>query len=178
MPPRGDGAPTVGVTLPSHYQSCYVCGQSHPAGLHMTMTAGEGLTVTARFTVTTDHQGAPGLAHGGLLSAAFDEVFGGLAWLLMQPAVTARLEVDFVRPVPVGTTLHLVAEVTGRHGRKVYTAGVARSGSPEGPVAATASGLFVQVPLEHFAQHGRPEDVRAAAAGDHGPRRPWLEINP
>jgi acyl-coenzyme A thioesterase PaaI-like protein len=95
------------------------------------------------------HQGAPGLAHGGVLAAAFDEALGAAAELAHQPLVTVRLECDFHKPVPVGATLHITARCTGVDGRKVYTAGAARLG-PDGPVAARAAGLFLAVPPEHF----------------------------
>jgi acyl-coenzyme A thioesterase PaaI-like protein len=137
--------------------------------------AGEGLRLSATFEVGPLHQGAPGLAHGGLLTAAIDEALGALNWLLMAPAVTARLETNFVRPVPVGSLLVLDARIVGVSGRKVYTAAVGRLGA-DGPIAVTASGLFIQVQLGHFRQHGRPVEVEAAiAAGDAGPR---AEMNP
>ena len=74
-----------------------------------------------KFLVTENHQGAPGLAHGGLLTLAFDEALGKLMWLLRAPAVTGRLETDFLLPVPIGTELHILAEITGLAGRKVYS---------------------------------------------------------
>lgn len=150
------------------------------------MTAGPGLTVMGQFTVGAYHQGAPGLAHGGLLSAAIDEILGSLNWLLDGPAVTARLECDFRRPVPVGSILHILAEVVGVKGRKVFTRAIGRLDAPDGPVAISAAALFVQVPLQHFVDHGRPEHIRQAiddrAAG--GPAwRPdgeahTVELNP
>lgn len=124
------------------------------------MHAGEGLTVRGDFTVTEDHQGAPGLAHGGIISTAFDEVLGALNWLLGAPVVTAKLEVDFTRPVPVGTTLRIEAEVTGTHGRKVYSA--ANGLLADGTLAASASALFIQVPFEHFLRNGEPHIVQQA----------------
>jgi acyl-coenzyme A thioesterase PaaI-like protein len=128
----------------------------------MRISAGEGVTVTGVLTVSDHHQGAPGLAHGGLLSAALDEVLGSLNWLLSGPAVTGRLEVDFRRPVPVGSQLHIDAEVVGVKGRKVFTRAVGRLDSPDGPVAVSATALFIQVPLQHFVDHGTPEQVRQA----------------
>ena len=100
--------------------------------------------------MTELHQGAPGLAHGGVLAAAFDEVLGAAAELAHLPLVTVRLECDFHRPVPLGATLHLDARCTGIDGRKVYTAGAGRLDAPDGPVAVRAAGLFVKVPPEHF----------------------------
>jgi acyl-coenzyme A thioesterase PaaI-like protein len=162
VPVRAAKAPAVGAPIPSHYRWCFGCGTEHPTGLHMRITAGEGLTVTGEFTVSEHHQGAPGLAHGGLLSAAIDEILGSLNWLLDGPAVTGRLECDFRRPVPVGSVLHILAEVVGVKGRKVYTRAVGRLDAADGPVAITAAALFVQVPLQHFVANGAPEHVQRA----------------
>jgi acyl-coenzyme A thioesterase PaaI-like protein len=101
--------------LPSHYDRCFGCGRDHPTGLHLEMWGlDDELRVRGSFTVTEHHQGAPGLAHGGVISAAVDEGMGYLLWLVGSPAVTARLEVDFRRPVPVGSRLELHARVDRR----------------------------------------------------------------
>ena len=179
LPERNPNAPAPGEPIPSHYSRCYVCGTEHEVGLRLTVVAGEGLSLSGQFTVTEQHQGAPGLAHGGLLTAAFDDALGSLNWLLTAPAVTGRLETDFRRPVPVGSTLHIKAEVVGVKGRKVFTRAVGRLGAPDGPVALTASALFIQVPLEHFTTFGRKEDVDRARE-DRAVRRSVdnLEVNP
>lgn len=179
LPERNPNGPRPGETIPTHYSRCYVCGDDHPTGLALRVVAGEGLSLTGQFTVTEHHQGAPGLAHGGLLTAAFDDALGSLNWLLAAPAVTGRLETDFRRPVPVGSTLHIRAEVVGVKGRKVFTRAVGRLGTPDGPVALTASALFIQVPIEHFTTHGRAEDIERARE-DRAVRRSVenLEVNP
>ena len=179
LPERNPNAPAPGAVIPTHYTRCFVCGTEHEAGLRLHVVAGEGLTLTGAFTVGEHHQGAPGLAHGGLLTAAFDDALGSLNWLLTAPAVTGRLEVDFRRPVPVGSTLHIEASVVGVKGRKVFSRAVGRLGDADGPVAITASALFIQVPVEHFTTHGRPEDVEQARA-DRAVRRSveHLEVNP
>ncbi|MBC7464133.1 MAG: PaaI family thioesterase [Actinobacteria bacterium] len=150
IPARHPEAPAPGTQLPSHYKNCYGCGELHPTGLHLVAHAGEGARITAEFTVTENHQGAPGLAHGGLISLAFDEALGKLMWLLRVPAVTGRLETDFLIPVPVGSVLHISARITGQINRKVYTAAEGRLNSPDGPVAVRGSALFVIVTMEHF----------------------------
>ena len=145
----------------------------------MHVTAGEGVSLTGEFVVTADHQGAPGLAHGGLLTAAFDETLGMLMWLLRTPAVTARLETDFRRPVPVGSTLHIAAHASAVQGRKVFTEAVGRLGGPDGPLAVRARALFVQVAVAHFTRTGGPRtstpyDVtRACTAASEA-----FEVNP
>ena len=176
---RSPVAPEPGERIPSHYSRCYGCGPEHPTGLHLVAIAGEGLSLSASFTVTDMHQGAPGLAHGGILSTAIDDALGSLNWLLSSPAVTGRLEMDFRRPVPVGATLHIHAEVLGVKGRKVFTRAVGRLNEPDGPIAVTAAALFIQVPVEHFTTHGRQEDV-VQAREDRAVRSSLqnLEVNP
>jgi acyl-coenzyme A thioesterase PaaI-like protein len=168
-----------GDIVSSHYRWCVGCGADHPAGLHMRVVAGEGMAMTSVLDVGDYHQGAPGLAHGGVIATSMDEAMGVLNRLLMTPAVTVHLEVDYVRPVPVGTTLHIRTEIMGKVGRKLYTAGTARLNDPEGAVAVEAAALFLQVPLEHFVDHGSPEHIQAAIRDRPGGADAWRrEVNP
>lgn len=178
-PVRHPDAPAPGELLGAHYEHCFGCGGGQPHGLHLAARAGEGVTVSAEFTVTPDHQGAPGLAHGGVLATALDETLGSLNWLLRVIAVTGRLETDYVRPVPVGTVLHLEAEVTAVSGRKIYSTATGRIGGPEGPVAVRGYALFIEVKVDHFIDNGRPEEIQAAMADPDQVRRARaFEVNP
>ncbi|WP_051831464.1 PaaI family thioesterase [Streptomyces violens] len=178
-PVRHPEAPAPGELLGAHYDRCFGCGGEQPHGLHLEARAGEGVRVSAEFTVKEAHQGAPGLAHGGVLTTALDETLGSLNWLLHAIAVTGRLETDFLRPVPVGTVLHLDAEVTAVHGRKIYSRAEGRIGGPDGPVAVRAQAVFIEVKVEHFIDNGRPEEIRAAMADPDQLRRARaFEVNP
>ena len=181
IPDRHPDAPAPGAELASHYPRCFGCGSEHPTGLHMQVFATGGLGISAEFEVTEHHQGAPGLAHGGVLAAAFDEALGALNWLLRAPAVTARLETDFRKPVPVGQIVHIDGRIVGVDGRKAYTRATGRLGGADGPVVLTAAALFIQVGLAHFQENGRPEDVaRTAAERAAGGTAPWahLDVSP
>ncbi|MFJ4641968.1 PaaI family thioesterase [Streptomyces bobili] len=178
-PVRHPDAPAPGELLGAHYEHCFGCGGGQSHGLHLEARAGEGVTVTAEFTVQAAHQGAPGLAHGGVLATALDETLGSLNWLLRTIAVTGRLETDFARPVPVGTTLHLEAEVTAVAGRKIYSTATGRIGGPAGPVAVRADALFVEVDVKHFVEHGRRAEIDAAMSDPDQVRRSRaFEVNP
>ena len=157
IPQRHPKAPPMGSQFPSPFGHCFGCGELHPTGLHLVAHAGNGVDLTAEFTVTENHQGAPGLAHGGLLSLAFDEALGKLMWLLRAPAVTARLETDFLRPVPMGSTLHISARITGQVSRKVYCEAEGRLNSVDGELAVKAAALFVIVPMNHFLDNAPKE---------------------
>ncbi|MGA0865777.1 MAG: PaaI family thioesterase [Candidatus Nanopelagicaceae bacterium] len=150
MPTRHPKAPKPGEKIPSHFGHCFGCGDLHPSGLHFVSYAGTEMNLTGQFTVTDQHQGAPGLAHGGLLALAFDEALGKLMWLLRAPGVTARLETDFLKPVPMGSTLYITAEILGQEGRKVYGRAEGRLDSLDGPVAMQGSSLYIIVTMEHF----------------------------
>jgi acyl-coenzyme A thioesterase PaaI-like protein len=128
--------------------------------------------VISEFVVTEHHEGAAGLAHGGLLTAALDETQATLLWLLRMPAVTVRLETDFITPVPVGSTVRIEATCLGVAGRKIYTAAegwLHNGGEPS--LAMRSAALFVMVPVEHFTAFGRPDVVEASM------NRP-VEVNP
>lgn len=182
LPDRPAHAPAPGTAIPSHYRWCFGCGVDHPAGLHLSITAGEGLVVRGTFLVTELHQGAPGLAHGGVLTTAFDEVLGSLNWLLGDPVVTGRLTMTFRAPVPVGSTLTIDAQVTGVLGRKVFAAAVGTL--PDGRLAVSAESVFIKVPLEHFIANGNPEHIELAIADRAAGGPSWragetqTEVNP
>jgi acyl-coenzyme A thioesterase PaaI-like protein len=173
LPPRAQRAPKPGDQIPSHYQSCFGCGQDHETGLHMLMFAGSDLSVVGTFTVTQHHQGASGLAHGGVLSAALDEALGTLNWLVGEPAVTGRLECEFRIPVPVGSVLHFHAEILGKERRKIYAAATARLNSVDGPVAVVAHSIFIQVGVEHFLKNGDRTIIEDTVLSVRG-----FEVNP
>ena len=178
-PERHPDAPAPGELIGSHYEKCFGCGTGQPHGLHLEARAGDGVNVTAEFTVTADHQGAPGLAHGGVLASALDETLGALNWMMHVISVTGRLETDFVRPVPVDTVLHLEAHVTAVAGRKIYCTATGRIGGPDGPVAGRADGLFIEVKVEHFIDNGREEEIQAAMNDPDQVRRARaFEVNP
>ena len=179
-PTAAPNAPAPGTTLPQHYTRCYGCGVAQPAGLRMSFTVGDDVQVTSEFVVTEDHEGAPGLAHGGLLSAALDETQATLLWVLQIPAVTARLETDFLAPVPVGSIVRIEARCLGLADRKIFTTAegllVAQHGDSTGVLAVRSSALFVTVPVEHFTAFGRADLVAASMNRDGD--APHVEVNP
>ena len=167
VPQRHPDAPAPGEEIASHYSYCFGCGVDHPTGLHMRMTARDGMHVTAVFEITDSHQGAPGIGHGGLLGLACDEALGATNNLINVPAVTAHLEVSYRAPVPVGSKVFIDAFIVAMRGRKIWATAEGRLNSPDGQIAVVAKSLFMQVPIEHFIKYGRPEDVAAASNDPH-----------
>lgn len=140
--------------LPPHWPTCFGCGPEAEAGLHaVTRKVGEQVHCTYAFT--SRHEGAPGIAHGGAVAALVDDVCGGLLFVVREPAVTRKLEVEYLRPVLVGVTYDLVARVDRREGRKLFLTCEGRDA--EGTLTFRGGGLFLVVELSHF--------DRAAGAG-------------
>jgi len=52
IPQRHEKSPASGERIPSHFGHCFGCGDLHPTGLHLVAHVGEGMSITAEFTVT------------------------------------------------------------------------------------------------------------------------------
>jgi uncharacterized protein (TIGR00369 family) len=97
---------------------CFGCGAANPEGLRLRFDVDEGRrSAEATFKPRPEHQGYTGVTHGGIIATLLDEAMLKLCWELGIPAVTARLEVELKRPVPVGEELRVrgwIAEDKGR----------------------------------------------------------------
>lgn len=153
--------PDEGAPMPQHTPRCMVCGSANPAGYHLTAYR-RGDEVVAEYTFDERHEGGPGLAHGGAVSAVCDDVLGHVLTLLGSPAVTRRLEVDYLKPVLLGETHTLVGRVERVDGRKSWLSLEALA--PDGQPRFTARGLFIKVGLEHFLAGLSPDERDRAQA--------------
>lgn len=138
----------VGDVLPVHNEGCMVCGPSSAGSpLLDPFTVRVGELVGARVRFDERHQGAPLYAHGGMVAAVLDDACGYVSFLVLRMFVTAHLEVDYRRPVVLGTAYDVRAWCTDIDGRKVQLRAELRDGDD---VVAEAAGLFVTVDVEHF----------------------------
>ena len=108
-------APTTVGRLPSHSPTCAGCGKDNPAGLALEVDATEhGVSAVHRFD--DRQEGAPGITHGGLVAAAFDDLFGFLLYRVGELAVTRSLTVEYLRPVLLGVSYEFTAHIRDRAG--------------------------------------------------------------
>lgn len=142
--------PAPGLPIRLHHSHCYGCGDDAPIGLRLRVIAGEDFQVSAQMVVEQWMQGGPGMLHGGVLSAAFDEVMSTAPLLIGFPVVTGHLEIDFASPIPLGSTLHFTADVIAKQRRKVFVRASAHLGDPDQPVAAAHSILVTIDLAEHY----------------------------
>ncbi|WP_457637359.1 PaaI family thioesterase [Oceanithermus sp.] len=118
-------------TYPDDVAHCYGCSRLNPHGYQLkTYPAGE--QTESRFTPELYHTAVPGFVYGGLIASLIDCHSTGSAAIFKMQAegkepgseeaprfVTARLEVDFLAPTPLGVELRLVGRAVEVKERKV-----------------------------------------------------------
>lgn len=150
---------------------CYACRKTGRCrlGLSVERLEGERFSRT-ELTCPAEHEGGPGVAHGGWTTAAMDEVLGHINLLMGQMAVTAELTVEFLRPVPIERPLIALAWCDKVERGRRYNRGELRLAAT-GAVLARASGVFVERDPSHFERFLRwlaHEDARSAQGSEHG----------
>ena len=127
-------------------QMCFACGLENPIGLKMAFYEDDAGRVIAEFTPGDEHQGYPGVVHGGIVTALLDEVLGRVAIAAERWMVTGRLNIRFRRPIPPGETLTIVGELVSWKKRTLEARGEIRLA--DGQVGAEATGTFLDIPAE------------------------------
>ncbi len=97
---------------------CFVCGPDNPIGLRLHFEV-EGGRCSGEFTSRPEHVGFDGVTHGGIVFAVLDDAMAN--WFFLQGArgYTARAEVRYRAPMPVGATARIECELLKRKGRLV-----------------------------------------------------------
>ncbi len=137
---------------PRFANRCFVCGPDNPIGLHLTFRLEDGACVS-EFTPGENHQGYPGVIHGGMLYSALDDVMANWLYLRGARAYTARCEIRYRQPAREGEKLLLEGRQTARKRKLVEMEGTARRAS-DGEMVARATGTFVVINEGEFAGVG------------------------
>ncbi|MBL8226350.1 MAG: PaaI family thioesterase [Chromatiales bacterium] len=124
---------------------CFVCGPDNPLGLQLAFRLDEENHCRTEFTPGPHHGGWDQLTHGGILYSALDDVMAN--WLFLQGlrAYTARCEVRYRKPHPLGVPLALTGRLVQRRGRVAVMAGEARR-ADDGTLVAEAEASFMVEP--------------------------------
>jgi acyl-coenzyme A thioesterase PaaI-like protein len=134
-----DRGPIVGLANP----------MAAPLDLRLDLDAN---VVRGRATYGAAHEGAPGLLHGGILAAAFDELLGYATSFSGHPGMTRELTVRYERPTPLHVELVFTGRLERSEGRKLF---VSAECEANGVRTSTALGVFIQVGGEKFAELAR-----------------------
>lgn len=129
---QGDHGIAVQDRYPDDFAWCYGCGRLNPAGLHLKTYRNGEETVTA-FRPRPEHTAIPGFVYGGLIASLIDCHGTATASLALyhrdghrlgdpEPVprcVTASLQVDYLRPTPLGPELVVRGRAVEVGARKV-----------------------------------------------------------
>jgi uncharacterized protein (TIGR00369 family) len=129
-------------------QMCFVCGLENPIGLKLGFYEDDEGHVMATFTPRDEHQGYPGVMHGGIVTALLDETLGRVAIATGRWMMTGRLNIRFRQSIPIGEPLTVVGEVVELKKRLLEARGEIRLAN--GKIGAEATGTFLEIPSEEI----------------------------
>ena len=109
---------------------------------------GVGTTLTGIAHFTPNAESHSGYCHGGSMTSVMDDVIGWTAFhvsgvCLPWSGYTAQVNVSLIRPIPVGSYLKIIGEISKTKGRKVWISSCLVCGNDDNEVYCTAEGLVV-----------------------------------
>ena len=132
---------------------CFACGTLNTNGMGLELHVGTD-RAWIETALPSRFQGWDGIAHGGIVATILDEV---MAWSLAGAdswGVTARMSIDFRRPVPLETPIRAEGWITRSRRRIIDTEARLVAGAT-GELLATATGVYVA------ADEARKAELRA-----------------
>ena len=139
-------ASRAGLTIEVAPHRCFACGALNEHGIHLDLHV-DGDRCWTELALPDRFQGWDGIAHGGIICTILDEV---MAWSLAATdnwGLTARMSVDFKRPVRLGVPIRGEGWVTAVRRRLVDTA-ASLVDPASGEVLATATATYVAADAE------------------------------
>ena len=94
------------MTGPLDASHCFVCGPANPIGLQLTFRLDDDIC-RSEFTPLPQHCGYDGVTHGGIIFSTLDDVMANWMFLKGSRAYTAKCDIRYKGPLPVGTTVRL-----------------------------------------------------------------------
>ena len=133
---------------------CFGCGGGNARGMRLVFQADEATRrVTGHFRLGPEYQGATGFIHGGIIATVLDEVMSKVSRFTNVHAVTAELNIEYLRPIRVDEDLHVEGLATRQEGRDLYREGEIRSAA--GTVLARGRARFVIIDPERYNKKNR-----------------------
>jgi len=133
------------ITLaPNPENKCFGCGAANDGGMKLTFTQDNiGKRIVGKFVLGPRYQGGGGMGHGGILAVLLDEAMGKVCRFRDARAVTAELDIKYLKPVRVDEEITVEAFETDFKGRNIFQTGEIRNAA--GEVLARGTARFVIV---------------------------------
>jgi uncharacterized protein (TIGR00369 family) len=122
---------------------CFICGKDNPIGLKAQFIIDpEQRRAETTVQIPEQFQGWQGITHGGIISALLDEICAQACMGSGMQVVTSELKLRYRAPVPTGSTIRVIGEVTGERRRLVDAKGRAEL---DGNVVAEAEVIMFRL---------------------------------
>lgn len=136
---------------PKPTNACFGCGGANDAGMKLAFEQDdERRRIVGRFRLGEQYQGGGGMLHGGIIALLLDEAMGKVCRFRGVKAVTAELNVEYLKPIRVDQDIVVEAYEKEANERSLIHAGEIRN--EEGVVLARGRGRFVTVNAEKYAE--------------------------
>src|ERR1700760_3890848 len=98
---------------------CFGCGHDNSQGMRLKFTLDEeSRRANCHFKLSRKYTGPPGHAHGGIIATILDEAMGKVNKFRNVLALTASMEIKYLKPVPLGQPLIAVGFEQSVEGRR------------------------------------------------------------
>jgi acyl-coenzyme A thioesterase PaaI-like protein len=126
-----------------NHPDCFVCSPSSAKGLSVHFRAEPDGSISASFCGSPEHEGYPGLLHGGITASLLDGAMTNCLFAHGQVGLTVELNVRYRAPVACCEECAISAKLEDcRHGVSRLTAQLMQNGV----VKAIATGKFMPKP--------------------------------
>jgi acyl-coenzyme A thioesterase PaaI-like protein len=129
-------------------KNCFVCSPHNPIGLGVKFEYDNGVC-RGEFEPNEHHVGFDGIAHGGIIFSVLDDVMANWIFLQQGRGFTAKCEIRYRDPLPVGTKILLECRFKRRKGRLVQLSSSAVRA--DGTLVAEADASFMLEELGNIA---------------------------
>ena len=144
---------------------CFGCSPHNEQGLRLTFEAIDD-RLECRLQVDPAFESYPGVVHGGVTTAACDEVMGNLLVLRTGRSVfTTTLRMRYVSPLTVGVEYRCVARCVTEPGDGGPLTATAEVLDADGALLVSATGSYQAVSIEQARTRMSLTDEEAAAVG-------------
>lgn len=122
---------------------CFGCGERNKTGLRLRFYMDEKHVIVCRVRLAKRFEGPPGHAHGGVIATLLDESMSKANRQFGVLAMTRQMEVEYLKPVPLGVRLLLTGRHVSAEGRKHRCE--AELTNEKGELLAGGKALFIEV---------------------------------
>jgi uncharacterized protein (TIGR00369 family) len=127
---------------PNPTNKCFGCGGDNDRSMLLAFEQDNvNRRIVGKFTLGPRYQGGGGMLHGGIIAVLLDEAMGKSCRFRNVRAVTAEMNIDFIKPIRVDQEITVEAFETAHRGRNLFQWGEIRDA--DGVLLARGRARFV-----------------------------------